>query len=136
MEEIWRDIEKSNSLYQVSNMARIKSFMKGPPRILKAIKNSSGYHEVFILIDGERVHRLIHRLVAMAFIENPHNMPIINHIDGNILNNLPENLEWCDQKHNMKEAVKLRGKWHFKTITTEQRSINSKLALRKRWHGY
>ena len=43
----------------------------------------------------------VHRLVAEAFIPNPNSMPMINHIDEDKTNNLPENLEWCDSSYNM-----------------------------------
>ena len=49
----------------------------------------------------------IHRLVAKAFIPNPNNYPVVNHIDGNPLNNKVENLEWCTQSHNCKESHRL-----------------------------
>lgn len=49
----------------------------------------------------------IHRLVALAFIPNPNNLPQINHKDGNKKNNSVDNLEWCTNLYNTIEAVRL-----------------------------
>lgn len=51
----------------------------------------------------------LHRLIALAYIPNPHNYHVVNHIDGNKSNNCAENLEWCSVSHNAKDAEK-RGK--------------------------
>jgi hypothetical protein len=49
---------------------------------------------------------LVHRLVAMAYIPNPDNLPMINHIDCNPLNNHVDNLEWCTARENTLHAIK------------------------------
>lgn len=59
-----------------------------------------GYKQSVIRIDGKRKYLRIHRLVAIAFIPNPNNLPQVNHIDGNKLNNNLDNLEWVDNRTN------------------------------------
>lgn len=74
--------------------------------------NIKGYSRVglSVTINGktERHRYFVHRLVATAFIPNPHNLPQVNHIDLCKSNNSVENLEWCDQSHNMLHANRLR----------------------------
>ena len=48
----------------------------------------------------------LHQLIAQTFIPNPENKPIVNHIDGNTLNNCVSNLEWCTQSENMQHAIR------------------------------
>lgn len=72
-------------------------------RKLKAsLTSSSGYYTVYV--DGK--NRLLHRLLAQTFIPNPDNLPCINHIDGNKLNNDLSNLEWCTYSYNERHAYK------------------------------
>ena len=103
MQEIWRDIEGYEGLYQVSNIRRVKSLnynRSGKERALKQQKNKGGYLWVWLHKDGEKKHCLIHRLVAQAFISNPENFSEVNHIDEDKTNNCIENLEWCDRLYN------------------------------------
>ena len=72
------------------------------PRGRQLSKNTkqSGYIRVYI--NGKP--RLLHRLIAEAFIPNPDNKPEVNHIDGNKHNNDISNLEWCTHHENMSHA--------------------------------
>ena len=109
--EIWKDIKEYNGLYQVSNIGRVRGLdryarvcgggmrlVKG--RILKPMKCTNEYEEVCISVGRKRKVHLIHRLVAEAFIDNPNNLPQVNHKDEDIKNNNVDNLEWCTAKYN------------------------------------
>lgn len=105
MQEEWRDVLGSNGIYQVSSFGRVRSYnnrhhakMQNP----KYIKghNLKGYIQVYI--SGKM--KLVHRLVAEAFIPNPEEKPFINHKDGNRDNNYIDNLEWVTQSENMRHS--------------------------------
>lgn len=66
--------------------------------------NAQGYLQVTLSVNKSPIRIKIHRLVALLFVPNPNNYPIINHIDGNKLNNHFSNLEWCTYEHNNKHA--------------------------------
>lgn len=99
MEE-WKEIENSDGKYFVSNKGRVKN-IRG--NILKPyiLKRGTGYLRIKIIIKGARKSFLVHRLVAIAFLNKPKNMNVVNHKNENGLDNSLENLEWCDQKYNM-----------------------------------
>lgn len=98
MEEIWRDIEGFEGLYQVSNLGRVKRVTTG--RILKSGKNKAGYLQVDLCKNSVSSTKRIHRLAAQSFIANPENKSEVNHIDENKTNNLVSNLEWSTRKEN------------------------------------
>lgn len=106
MQEIWKDIKDYEGLYQISNLGRVKSFRAsskyGNPKemLLKPSLISSGYYVVTLYSKENRRKYQVHRLVATAFIENPNNLPCVNHKDENKLNNCVENLEWCTYQYN------------------------------------
>lgn len=75
-------------------------------RIKSQSLSSKGYFVTKLINDaGESKLMLVHRIMAITFIPNPDNHPIINHIDGNKQNNSIENLEWCTYAHNNQHAI-------------------------------
>ena len=108
--EIWKDVTiehkgvlYSLNLYQVSNYGRVKSLNYNgthEEKLLKTKANKKGYQQVVLYKDGKRIVTYVHRLVATAFIDNPNNYSVVNHIDENPSNNHVENLEWCTVSYN------------------------------------
>lgn len=66
--------------------------------------NRHGYKEVALSKDGKTKTVLLHRLIAIHFIENPNNFPCVNHKNGIKGDNRIENLEWCTVSQNTKHA--------------------------------
>ena len=97
---LWRDVVGYEGLYQVSNTGKIRSLYRYKKE-LKPNITKNGYATVELFKNKKSKRLLIHRLVAFAFIENPSNLPQVNHIDENKLNNHVENLEWLTAKENM-----------------------------------
>lgn len=84
--------------YMVSTEGNVKHITNG--KILKPQTTYKGYHTVKLYNrDGSKWFK-VHRLVATSFIENPNNLPQVNHLDENKANNCVWNLEWCDNQHN------------------------------------
>lgn len=105
-QEIWKDIEGYEGLYKVSNLGNVKSLKYSKERILKAGDDGYGYLQVNLCKEGNKKTLKIHRLVALAFIENPNNMPEINHKDEDKTNNSAYNLEWCDRTYNINHGMR------------------------------
>lgn len=100
--EIWKDI-KGYPNYMVSSWGRVKSLNynhTGKERILKQ-QLKRGYLYVGLRKNKKFKHCGVHRLVAEAFLDNPNNLPEVNHKDENKTNNFVSNLEFCDRKYNM-----------------------------------
>jgi len=114
-EELWKDIEGYEGLYQISVFGDVKSLPKrvfsgsvyywSKERILKPIRLGN-YLGVQLCKNGEHKKHYIHRLVAKAFIPNPLNKKEVNHIDGNRYNNNVKNLEWVTRKENEIHAIR------------------------------
>ena len=117
MEE-WKDIEGYEGLYQVSTLGRVRSLYGHggvSVRILKPYIRKTGYLDVGLFKNGAYSYKLIHRLVAQAFVPNPENKPVVNHKDEDKTNNQVENLEWCTAEYNNNYG------------TRNQRAIKSKM---------
>lgn len=112
--EIWKSIKGYEGIYEVSNYGRIKSLSRitsNNRRLKEKIINGgyypNGYKLVCLRKNGINKNHLIHRLVAEAFILNPNNYSVVNHLDGNKKNNHVSNLEWCTQSDNLKHAIEI-----------------------------
>ena len=108
MDEVWKDIEGYEGYYQVSNCGRVKSLDRivtsGKTKkgmIIQGILDIGGYVRVTLWKSCKPKKYMVHRLVAFAFLDNPNNLKMINHIDENKENNNVTNLEWCDCKYNI-----------------------------------
>ena len=103
MIEIFKDIKGYEGLYQVSNFGRVKSLNymhTGKEHILKLGKDKDGYLIVKLHKGGKYKNFSIHRLVASTFIENPENLPCVNHRNEIKTDNRVENLEYCTTAYN------------------------------------
>ena len=98
--EIFKDIQKFENKYQISNTGKVRN--KNTGLFLQPKYNKKGYQYVNLNINRyKHIKWYIHRLVGFHFIPNPENKPQINHKDGNPSNNNVENLEWCTSKYNV-----------------------------------
>lgn len=113
MTEIWKPVVGYEGLYEVSNLGRVRSVertVKGVDGkvsrrisvVLSCYKNDRGYCLVGLCRNNRSKCFRLHRLVAMAFIPNPDNLPEVNHKDENKLNNRVDNLEWCTRGYNVR----------------------------------
>ena len=119
-QEIWKDIEGYEELYQVSNLGRVKSLNRRMydinnkkiihykrEKILKSYDNR-GYKMVRLSKNGKIQFVYVHRLVCSSFkkLSLNNKKAKINHIDENKSNNNVNNLEICSQKYNVRYSIK------------------------------
>lgn len=139
MEEIWKEITGFEGYYEVSTDGRIRGverrvmcpfdkhiIIKSKPKSVSRFR--TGYLYVNLYKEHKTYKRLIHRLVAEAFIPNPNNKPCIDHIDGDRTNNNVDNLRWCTHSENANNPItrqRLKAKpinWeHLKDLHKKQR---------------
>lgn len=114
--EEWRDVVGYEELYVVSNLGRFASLKRStttrfgwvqniPAKLMKPINSRSGHLIIILCKNGVPKHEGCHRLVALAFIPNINNMPIVEHLNCNPADNRVENLRWTDQKGNMSHPI-------------------------------
>lgn len=101
-EEIWKEIEGYNGMYFISNFGRFASLKHGEKKIIDGRQGE--YISIALSSNNASVKKLVHRLVAEYFIENPNNYPLVNHKDKNKYNNHVDNLEWCTIRENVIHA--------------------------------
>lgn len=105
--EIWLDVPGYAGLYMVSNLGRVWSLTSG--RVLRPWRHNAGYLSVTLFRDKKGAKKLVHRLVADAFIPNPEGKLQINHRNGDKTDNREVNLEWCDNRENALHSAYVLG---------------------------
>lgn len=111
MDEVWKDVAGYEGLYQVSNLGRVRSLdrvvanrngyaVKKGKIITPASVSGKQYQKVSLWKDNKGKTYLVHRIIAEAFLPNPHSFAEVNHKDENPMNNNVDNLEWCDRMYN------------------------------------
>ena len=124
--EVWKNIDGYSS-YMISNMGRVKSLSRvivdkngnkqSLVERLMAQRKYIGYYKLTLRDDISKIKTFsVHRIVAITFIPNLKGKPIVNHIDGNKLNNCAKNLEWMDAKENAIHAVNTIPQKHFRPV--------------------
>lgn len=138
MEEIWKDIEGYEGLYQVSNLGQVKTLDKIissglhiKEKYLSFFKTKNGYFQVTLRKNGSKRNFYVHRLVASAFIANPNNLSQVGHKDETTINNRADNLEWVTAKENSnmpqhKTRLSVSNSGNKLSLQTKQKMSNSK----------
>jgi Mor family transcriptional regulator len=130
----WKPILNYQSIYEVSENGDVKRIAETNNQYAKGhiLKHNiiNGYAHVQLHKSGKVKSMRVHRLVAMAFLDNPNNKPHVNHLDGDKLNNHLSNLEWCTPSENQLHKHRVLNKTHRKyTLTTNQIDEIIKLRL-------
>lgn len=125
--EIWKDvvytanseIRDYTGLYQVSNYGNVRSVDRTvvsnigrlcaiPGKVLKKRKRErDGYYDVGLYKNGKCHYVMVHKLVASAFVPNPNNLPVVDHINTNKEDNRPENLRWVTVLDNLMNPLSM-----------------------------
>lgn len=118
MQEVWKQIEKWEQYYLISNYGNIKRLKRKNCNnqhkndfIMSPFKDKDGYLKITLKVTTnigwlKQEKYFIHRLVGKYFVSNPNNYKIINHIDSNRQNNYYTNIEWVTQKQNIQHSIK------------------------------
>lgn len=110
--EQWRPVPKYPDC-DASNLGRIRSRRVDPAgRVRAFVVGRDGYCRI-IMCAASKIHKTeyLHRLVASAWLENPDQLPDINHKNHDKRDNRPENLEWCTHRENLEKARAHLGNW-------------------------
>lgn len=103
----WVDVLGYEGLYKISNSGKVMSF-HNEKRILKFGICGVGYYQVKLSKNGKTENHMVHRLVALHFIDNEYNLPEVNHIDEDKSNNYWWNLEWSTRVQNINHGTRTK----------------------------
>lgn len=129
-----REIEEIPG-YTVTNFGEVISYKSGDARFLKQATMPRGYKKVLLHgADGKQYNRLVHRLVAKAFIKNPDNLPLVRHLNDIHDDNDVENLAWGTDRDNYEDMVRNGHDYHkgvycYETNTEYHSSVEAEREL-------
>ena len=126
MEDVFVRIENYPD-YRAGSLGNVLSLKKNKEKILKPIIGKDGYARVELCNENGKRKFFVHRLIAEAFIPNPHNLKQVNHIDENKLNNAIDNLEWCTAKYNINFGTGIKKRASKSKKKVGRFSLNGKL---------
>ena len=106
-EDAWRPVPSFEGHYEVSTSGQVRSVKFGKQKLMRPTLDTDSYRGVCLCKQGTIIRRKVAKLVALAFIPNPENLPVINHKNGNKTDDNVGNLEWCSVKHNTRHAMRL-----------------------------
>lgn len=98
-----KDIPGYEGRYAITKDGRVFSRLSN--KWIKTWVNVNGYIDCSLSLNGKSRNKRVHRLVALTYLSNPSNHPIINHKNSDRTDNNVENLEWCTYEYNAQEAV-------------------------------
>lgn len=125
-----KEIPLYEGLYEIDTFGSVYSVLA--KKILKQTINERGYKTVCLHRNRKCTTCLIHRLVAITYIENPLNLPYVDHIDGDANNNALKNLRWCSAIQN---SANTRKYWRdtftstYKGVSKDKRTGRWKVRL-------
>lgn len=117
-EEVWSYCKEVRmELFEISNYGRCRLVSGNKTKVYKITDNGKGYKKVAVQLNGKVTNRYIHRLVAQAFLDNPDELPQVNHKPSGLgkFDNRVEHLEWCTAKQNIQDAH-LNGQMDNRTV--------------------
>ena len=129
---VWKWIKGYEGVYMISNRGCVKSFKRYPSgRLLKPRADSGGYLYVGLHKDKKQINKLIHRLVAEAFLWDWDKSKDVDHIDMNRLNNHVNNLRIASQSQNQRNVISLKGSTSkYKNVHWSRRASKWKVQIK------
>lgn len=126
--EVYKNIKEYDDIYRASSLGNIKSLRTN--KILNQHIGVNGYKTVALRKNSDDVKPKIfyvHRLLALTFIENENNYPVVDHIDGNKLNNDLSNLRWSTYSENVKNSHLTNANYNNKKKEVYKMDINNNI---------
>ena len=123
--EIWQPIARFEQKYLISNRGVVWNL--GKERESRQFK-TNGYKHVVLKLNGQSAQMLVHRLVALHFLPNPYEHPLVNHKDGVKTHNLLSNLEWASHEQNCQHALQTGLRSGFMSLATKRALLARVLA--------